>query len=243
MCALSYNENMLFSTSKYKKLAPDQLFFHSSLTTHYFLQSRVSDDDGDIVGEKLQGDSQQNDAEELTKHIDHLVAQPALEFFEESDDDIVDDDIQQEADEDVHRSIFGAEREEGGDGSGTSDEGEGHGNDGGSRAGTLVLDELASHHHLQGQKEKHEGTGDGEGVDVNAEEVEDGFAGEEEDQEEAEGHAGGLQRLDMLATVFHADKNGDGARDIDDGVHHDEDADNLDKIDVTKEFYHTFLEV
>jgi hypothetical protein len=31
----------------------------------------------------------------------------------------------------------------------------------------------------------------------------------------------------VLAAVFHADKNGDGTRDIDDGVHHDEDADNL----------------
>ena len=198
------------------------------------------DDDGDIVGEEFQGDGQEYDAEELAEHIDHLVAEPALEFFQHSDDDIVDDDVEEEADEDIHRGVLGAEGEQGGDGAGAGDEGEGHGDDGGSRAGTFVLNKLSSHDHFQGQEEEHEGSGDGEGVDVDAEEVEDGFAGEEEDEEESESHAGGLQRFDVLTAVFHADKDGNGPCDVDDGVHHDEDADDLDKAYLAKKFQHSF---
>ena len=190
------------------------------------------DDNGEVGGEEFDGDGYQDDTEELAEDEDHLVAEPALEFLEEADDDIVDDDVEQEGEEDVDGGILGAEREERGDGAGTGNEREGDGDDGGSRAHALVLDEFASHDHLEGEQEEHEGTRDGEGGDVDAEEVEEGFAGEEEEQEEAEGHAGGVEGFDVLAAVLHADEDGDGTGDVDDGEHDDEGADNFDDVDL-----------
>jgi hypothetical protein len=202
------------------------------------LEAGVVDNDGDVVGEEFDGDGQQDDAEELAQHEDHLVAQPALDSLQQDEHHIVDDDVQQEAEHDVDGGVLGAEREEGGDGAGAGDEGEGHGDDAGAGAGALVLDELAPHDHLQGQEKEHEGSGHGEGGDVDAEEVEQRLAHEEEGHEESQGHARGLQGLDVFAAVLHADEDGNGACDVDDGEHDDERAENLDDVYLMYNFKH-----
>lgn len=195
-------------------------------------EAAVVDDDGEVGGEEFDRDGQQDDAEEFAQHEHHLVAQPALQFFEQADDDIVDDDVEQQAQHDVDRGVFGAEGDEGRDGTRAGDEREGDGHDAGACPDAFVLDEFAPHDHFQRQQEEHEGTRHGEGGDVDAEQVEQRLAHEEEDQEEQQRHRGGLEGVDVLALVLHADEDGDGARDVDDSEHHDEHADYLYEADL-----------
>ena len=75
-------------------------------------------------------------------------------------------------------------------------------------------------------------------MDVDAEEVEQRLAGEEEGHEETQGHARGLQGLDVLAAVLHADEDGNGTGDVDDGEHDDERAENLDDVNLMYNFKH-----
>ena len=61
----------------------------------------------DVAGEQFQGNGQQYDAKEFAKHKDHLVAQPALQAFEQTYDKVVDDDVHKESEHDVHGVILG----------------------------------------------------------------------------------------------------------------------------------------
>ena len=192
----------------------------------------AGEDAGDAAGEELDAHGQQDDAEELAQHVDDVGAQAVGDLVEEADDKVVEHDIEQQTDEDVDGGILGAERDEGRDSAGSSDEGEGHRHHAGAARGAVVLDDLAAEHHLQRQDEEHQGASHGEGGRVDAEEAQQAVADEVEGHEEQQCHHGGLQGLDGLALLAHGDEDGDRARDVDDGEHHQEGAEYLNKIDL-----------
>ena len=75
------------------------------------LESGAFQNGDDVAGKEFQGDGQQNDAEEFAQHKHHLVAEPAVQGLEEANDDVVDDDVGEEAEHDIHRGVFGTQRE------------------------------------------------------------------------------------------------------------------------------------
>ena len=98
----------------------------------------------------------------------------------------------------------------------------------------LVLDDFATENHLDGQDEQHKRTRHGKRSHIDAEELEQRVAGEEERQEQPQGRQAGLSRLDGLVLRLHAHEDGNGAEDVDDGGHHDERAEDFHEVDATE---------
>ena len=96
-----------------------------------------------VVGEEFDGHRQKDNPKELPQHIDDIGAQPSADFIEIAQHDVVDDDVDGQADHDVHGGLSCIERDKGGDGSGSGNEREGDGNDAGTRRGGLVFDDVA----------------------------------------------------------------------------------------------------
>lgn len=186
---------------------------------------------GNVAGKQFDGHSQQDDSEELPQHIDDVGPQPMGDFVKVAQDEEVDDDVGGQANHDVDGLVLGMERDEGRDGSRSGNEGEGDGDDACTRRGGFVLDDVAPEYHLEGEDEEHHGAGHSEGGHVDAEEVQQGVAEEVEADEEHQGGGGGLQGFDLRPFLAHGHKDGDGTRDVDDGEHDEEGAENLYEAD------------
>ena len=181
-----------------------------------------------IVDEHIDGHGEKDDPEEFTDNEDEILAQQILNFVQIADNDIVENDVQKQPDQDVDHGIVGAEREQGCDGTRTSDERESNGDDACAAAVGLVFDDIAPQNHLHGEDEQHQRARHCERGLVDAEEPEKRVACEEEDQKESQSREAGLHRLDVLILLPDAHKDGDGTQNIDDGEHHDKRAENLD---------------
>ena len=129
------------------------------------------EDGHDVACKELDGHGQEDDSEEFPQHIDDVGSEPVGYLVEVAQDEVVDDDVESEANHDVDGGILGVERDEGRNGAGACDEGEGDGDDAGTRRGGLVLDDVAPQNHFGGEDEEHHGAGDGERRHVDAEEA------------------------------------------------------------------------
>ena len=183
----------------------------------------------EVARKELDGHGQEDDAEEFSQDIDDVGSEPVGDFVEVAQHDVVDHDIEEETYHDVDRLVLGMERDEGCDGARPGDEGKGDGHDAGTRRGGFVLDDITPQNHLEGQDEEHHGAGNGKGGHVDAEEAQQGIAEEIESDEEQQCDTCGLEGFDFRPLVAHRDEDGDGARDVDDGKHHEEGAEYLDK--------------
>ena len=190
----------------------------------FWALSDKAENHGQVAGEKLYGHGQQDDAEELAQHVDDIGTEPVGDFIEVAQHEEVNEDVQRQTDHDVDGGIFGVQRDEGGDGTRTGDEGKGDGHDAGARRGGLVLDDVASQYHLEGQYEKHHGARDGKRWHVDAEQFEQRVAQKIEANEENQRRQRSLEGLDLRTFVAHRYEDGDGASDVDDGKHDKESA-------------------
>lgn len=193
-----------------------------------------SEDAGDAASKEFNGHGEQDDTKEFAQHIDHVRTQFVGDLVEVADDKIVEYDIQEKTDEDVHRGILSPQGYEGSDGTRSSDEGERYRHHASATGCGLVLYYLATQHHLEGEDEEHQSAGDSEGSRVDTEEVEECIAHEIERHEEDKSHEGSLERLDGLALIAHRDEDRNGACDVDDGEHNKEGAEDLYDINLLK---------
>ena len=155
-----------------------------------------------------------------------------------TDDDVVQQDVEQQGDDDVDNGIVGSQREQGRQCTWTCNQREGDGDDAGTAFASLVLDDFASENHLHGEDEQHECACHGKRFLVDAEEFQQGVTGKEESQKQGQGRQTGLSRLDGLVLSLHAHEDGDGAEDVNDGSHDDKGAKDFYKVDLRE---HGFL--
>ena len=194
----------------------------------------LMDNHQDVVDEHIDGHGEQNHPEELTDNEDEICAQQFLDLVQIADNEEIQDDVQKQSNQNVDHRVVGAEGEQGSDGAGAGDKRERHWHNACTTTVGLVLDDVAPQNHLEGEDEKHYGTRDGERRHVNAKEFEQSISQKIEADKEQQGGERGLQRFDFCPLFAHGDKDGDGARDVNDGEHHEESAEYFYKVDLSE---------
>ena len=108
---------------------------------------------GDVGGEELDGDGEEDDAEELAEDVDPSLAEDSFGYVEVSEYEIDYDHVEQYRHYDVLDVVLGSQGEDGGKGSGSGYEREYDGYDSGGAARSLVLEYLDVQDHLAGKYE------------------------------------------------------------------------------------------
>ena len=138
---------------------------------------------GNVGGEELDGDGEEDDAEELAEDVDPSLAEDSFCNVEVSEYEIDDDHVEQYRHDDVLDVVLGPQGQDGGEGSGSGYEREDDGHDGGGASWPLVFEYLYIQNHLAGQYEDDDRAGYGKRLDIYAEEGQYGVSKEQKQQE------------------------------------------------------------
>ena len=129
----------------------------------------LCDNHRNVVHEHIDRDGEQNHAEELAENENQGWPEQILDFVEIADDHVVQGDVKEKANEDVHDGVVGTEGEQTREGARSCDERERHRHDARAAAHVLVLDDFASQNHLHREDEQHKRARHSEGCGVDAE--------------------------------------------------------------------------
>ncbi len=163
---------------------------------------------------------EQDDAKELAQEENAAFAQKSLYLVGGLDDDKDPHHVDGKANEDVHVGIHRLERNQCGEHSGASNEREHHGDDGGSTARGVVLENLHVENHLERHEKHQEPTSGGKRLDVAVENLEDPVAAIVEAHHQDGGVDGGFPGIDFAPFGAQVHYNGHRAHYVDDAEQH-----------------------
>ena len=203
---------------------------NSQLSILNSLQVQAVDEAAEVGGEQFHADGQQNDTEEFTEDGDECAAKETLQAVDIAQHKVVDNNVDEQGNEDVHVVILGTEGDDGGQCPRSRNEREGDRDYGRAPAGGIVLEDFHPQNHLESHDEQYNGTRNGKGLDVDTEQFQGRIAQKEEDDKDEQRDEGCVERMELVAAVFEGEKDGDGTRDVDDGKEDQKGTYDLDKI-------------